>query len=100
MALLEGRASAPTKPQQSPAAPAGGNFVLQIAAYTTQADAQARRTQLHQAGITNAFIEPVNVGGKQQFRLRVGPFPSRESAQAAQARLRALGYDNGFIAAQ
>ncbi|MGH8815191.1 MAG: SPOR domain-containing protein, partial [Achromobacter pestifer] len=25
---------------------------------------------------------------------------SREAAQAAQARLRTLGYDNGFIAAQ
>jgi len=97
LALLEGRkppASAPAKTAS------GGNFVLQIAAYGTQADAQARNTKLHQSGITNAYVEPSNAGGKSQFRLRVGPFPSREAAQAAQARLRALGYDNGFIAAQ
>jgi len=98
LALLEGRsapaASAP-KAQSSK-----GNFVLQIAAYTTAEDAQSRRTKLHQAGVTNAFVEPANIGGKQQYRLRVGPFPSREAAQAAQARLRTLGYDNGFIAAQ
>ena len=50
--------------------------------------------------MTNAFVEQANIGGKQQYRLRVGPFPSREAAQAAQARLRTLGYDNGFIAAQ
>lgn len=99
LALLEGRAGAApaSRPQ---AQPVKGNFVLQIAAYTTQADAQARSDKLHQAGVTNAFVEQTTVSGKQQYRLRVGPFPSRDAAQAAQARLRTLGYDNGFIAAQ
>jgi DedD protein len=104
LALLEGRnvAASPAKPTPDTraAADAKGNFVLQIAAYTTQADAQARRDKLHGAGVTNAFVQEASVGGKQQYRLRVGPFPSREAAQAAQARLRTLGYDNGFIAAQ
>lgn len=100
LALLEGRsAPAAAAPAPKPAA-AKGNFVLQIAAYTTQEDAQSRRSKLHQAGVTNAFVEQASIGGKQQYRLRVGPFPSREAAQAAQARLRTLGYDNGFIAAQ
>ncbi|MFU2002656.1 SPOR domain-containing protein, partial [Bordetella avium] len=101
LALLEGRSPAPAaaaKPAAKPAA--NGNFVLQVASYTTQADAQERRGKLHQAGVTNAFVEAANINGKQQYRLRVGPFPSREAAQAAQARLRTLGYDNGFIAAQ
>ncbi len=100
IAMLEGRnpGTKPTPPTSKP--PAGGGYVLQIAAYTAQADAQGRRDKLHQAGVTNAFVEPVSASGKQQFRLRVGPFPSREAAQAAQARLRTLGYDNGFIAAQ
>ncbi|CAB3887705.1 Cell division protein DedD [Achromobacter anxifer] len=99
LALLEGRpAPAATAPAPKPAAK--GNFVLQIAAYTTSEDAQSRRGKLHQAGVTNAFVEQATVNGKQQYRLRVGPFPSREAAQAAQARLRTLGYDNGFIAAQ
>ncbi len=99
LALLEGRsAPAAAAPTPKPAA-AKGNFVLQIAAYTTSEDAQSRRDKLHQAGVTNAFVEQASIGGKQQYRLRVGPFPSREAAQAAQARLRTLGYDNGFIAA-
>ncbi|WKK15449.1 SPOR domain-containing protein [Achromobacter insolitus] len=97
LALLEGR-PAPATPAPKPAAK--GNFVLQIAAYTTSEDAQSRRSKLHQAGVTNAFVEQATINGKQQYRLRVGPFPSREAAQAAQARLRTLGYDNGFIAAQ
>ncbi len=100
LALLEGRSA----PAAAPAAPkpqaANGNFVLQVAAYTTQTDAQSRRDKLHQAGVTNAFVEQASIGGKLQYRLRVGPFPSRDAAQAAQARLRTLGYDNGFIAAK
>lgn len=98
LALLEGRAAPAAAPAPKPAAK--GNFVLQIAAYTTSEDAQSRRAKLHQAGVTNAFVEQATISGKQQYRLRVGPFPSREAAQAAQARLRTLGYDNGFIAAQ
>ncbi len=101
LALLEGRTPTPAESRPKPAAASNkGNFVLQIAAYTTQGDAQGRRDKLHAAGVTNAFVEPASIGGKQQFRLRVGPFPSRDAAQAAQARLRTLGYDNGFIAAQ
>lgn len=96
LALLEGR-----KPEAAPkpsAAPVkSGNFFLQIAAYTTEQDAAARRNKLVDAGVTNAFVQPATANGKTAWRLRVGPFPTREAAQAAQTRLRALGYDNGFI---
>ncbi|ROT45224.1 SPOR domain-containing protein [Pusillimonas sp. NJUB218] len=97
LALLEGRkpaAAALSTPSQS------GQFVLQIAAYTTEQDAIARRNKLFEAGVTNAFVQSATAGGKPTFRLRVGPFPSREAAQAAQTRLRALGYDNGFISSK
>ncbi|MGB3435142.1 SPOR domain-containing protein, partial [Achromobacter sp.] len=99
LALLEGR-QAPAASAPAPKPAAKGNFVLQIASYTASEDAQSRRSKLHQAGVTNAFVEQATVNGQKQYRLRVGPFPSREAAQAAQARLRTLGYDNGFIAAQ
>jgi DedD protein len=92
IALLEGRT-----PSQPAKAASKGNFTLQIAAYTSDKDAQTRRERLVAAGVTNAYVENAVSGGKTTYRLRVGPFPSREAAQAAQARLRALGYDNGFI---
>jgi DedD protein len=96
IALLEGR-----KPAKSAPAPsARGNFVLQIAAYTADKDAQSRREKLVAAGVTNAYVESGTVNGKPTYRLRVGPFPTRDAAQAAQARLRALGYDNGFISSK
>lgn len=94
LALLEGRQPVPSQAQASSGS---GNVVLQIAAYTTQADAQSRRDQLIAAGVTNAYVENAIANGKTAYRLRVGPFPTREAAEAAQARLRQLGYNNGLI---
>lgn len=90
LAILEGRGNAATSP-------ATGSFVLQVASYSTDADAKARVEKLKSEGVSNAFVEPATVNGKTTFRLRVGPFDSRPAAQAAQARLRTLGYENGFI---
>ncbi len=99
LALLEGRPPPGAGGGQT-AQNDTGSFVLQIAAYTTEQDANARRDKLFEAGVTNAFVERAMSGGKPTYRLRVGPFPSREAAQAAQTRLRALGYDNGFISSK
>lgn len=94
LALLEGRQ--PSQP--APAAkPSTGNVVLQVAAYTTESDAQSRREKLVAAGVTNAYVESAESNGKTAYRLRVGPFPTRDAAEAAQARLRQLGYNNGLI---
>lgn len=94
IALLEGRS--PSSPAPANTADKG-SFILQIAAYTNDKDAEVRRDRLVSAGVTNAYVENAVSGGKTTYRLRVGPFPTRDAAQAAQARLRALGYDNGFI---
>lgn len=92
LAILEGR-----KPAPAPATSTSGAYILQVASYGTDSDAQARVDKLKSQGVSNAYVEPATVNGKQTFRLRVGPFDSRAAAQAAQARLRTLGYDNGFI---
>jgi len=96
LALLAGKS--PARTQGGAAAPAPqGRYYLQVAAYTTEQDAQQRRDSLRQAGVTDAYVERGQSGGRTVYRLRVGPFGSHEAAQAAQARLRALGYQNGLI---
>jgi DedD protein len=95
IALLQGR-----QPPKNTASTQQGNFVLQIAAYTAEKDAIARRAKLLAAGVTDAYIETAVSGGKTTYRLRVGPFQTRDAAQAAQTRLRALGYENGFISSK
>lgn len=99
LALLEGRSS--TAPALAPAsAAASGQFVVQVASYSTQEDARKRRDKLSGEGVSNAFVEQGAIEGKNVYRLRVGPFVSRDAAQAAQTRLRTLGYSNGFITTQ
>ncbi len=93
LALLEGR----SPPKSTAPKPSSGSFILQVAAYTTESDAQARREKLAAAGVTNAYVENAVANGKTAYRLRVGPFPTRDAAEAAQARLRQLGYNNGLI---
>ncbi|WP_323011239.1 SPOR domain-containing protein [Castellaniella sp.] len=95
LALLAGKA--PNTPRSTGSSAAQGRYYLQVAAYTTEQDAQARRNSLSQAGVTDAYVEPGQSGGRTVYRLRVGPFGSHEAAQAAQTRLRALGYQNGLI---
>lgn len=95
LALLAGKAPSPARAESRPAA--GGRYYLQVAAYTTEQDAQARRDSLRQAGVTDAYVERGQSNGRTVYRLRVGPFGSHEAAQAAQTRLRALGYQNGLI---
>lgn len=95
LALLAGKT--PTPNSQSTPAKAQGSFILQVAAYTTEQDARQRRDSLVEAGVTNAYVERGQSGDKTVYRLRVGPFPTHEAAQAAQTRLRALGYQNGLI---
>ncbi|CAM5197252.1 DedD protein OS=Castellaniella defragrans OX=75697 GN=HNR28_002379 PE=4 SV=1 [Castellaniella denitrificans] len=96
LALLAGKAPPAARSEARPAA-GGGRYYLQVAAYTTEQDAQARRDSLRQAGVTDAYVERGQSNGRTVYRLRVGPFGSHEAAQAAQARLRALGYQNGLI---
>lgn len=95
LAILEGREPAPA--EKSKPKVTSGDYSLQIASYGSSDDAQSRRSKLAAEGVSNVYVQNSVVNGKQIYRLRVGPFKSREAAQAAQTRLRSLGYDNGFI---
>ncbi len=108
LALLEGRPARPAGTAPAPAQsatprppPAAGNFVVQAMSLDSADDAQRQRGKLLASGVSNAFVDgPVNVNGNPKYRVRIGPFPSREAAQAAQTRLRTLGYSGAFIASQ
>lgn len=97
LALLAGKSPSSARSAAPAAAPQAGRYFLQVAAYTTEQDAQRRRDSLRQSGVTDAYVEQGQSGGRTVYRLRVGPFSSHEAAQAAQTRLRALGYQNGLI---
>jgi DedD protein len=78
--------------KQSDAAPAASGYVVQVAAFTDRYGAQAQARKLKHAGFP-AYVESVPNGTSQLQRVRVGPYPSRDAADAARAKLKAAGYD-------
>ncbi|HTT13424.1 MAG TPA: SPOR domain-containing protein [Burkholderiaceae bacterium] len=65
-------------------------IVLQAAALSTDAAAQDLSERLRKAGFA-PFTEKVDTADGVRFRVRVGPYATRDEAQRAQARLRAIG---------
>ena len=66
--------------------------------HSTMDAARSHRERLSGSGVSNAYVQSATANGRQTYRVRVGPFTSREAAQAAQTRLRGLG-EGGFISA-
>ena len=83
----------PAMPQQKPApvaaAPRTGGYVVQVGAFSSQARATALAKQL------GARVEP----GGGLWRVRLGPYPSRQAAQAGMRAAAAKGFENSRIMA-
>ncbi|MGB0843348.1 MAG: septal ring lytic transglycosylase RlpA family protein [Alphaproteobacteria bacterium] len=64
----------------STAAGAASGFYVQAGSYSSRENAEQVRNKLTSVG--NVVIFPVMVAGSQRFRVRVGPFSTRQQAQA------------------
>jgi DedD protein len=80
-----------------PAKGAPGAYSVQLAAFTDDKGANALAAKLKKAGHPS-YIEPYETSRGRVWRVRVGPYPSREAADAARAKLKAEGF-NGILAA-
>jgi DedD protein len=79
------------------AAKAEGAFAVQLAAFSDDKGANALAGKLKRAGYT-AYTEPLKTSKGTLWRVRVGPYPSREAANAARDKLKSEG-QNGIVAA-
>jgi DedD protein len=66
--------------------PAGNGFVVQVAAVTNRAEADAIAKRLVGKGYPT-FVTTPGVGGPKMFRVRVGKYPSRRDAESIAAKL-------------
>jgi cell division protein FtsN len=80
-------AAAPAAPA-APARPAPGQttFTVQVAAYKAKEPADALRTKLTAAGY-EAYVVQVDTPGSARYRVRIGSFAARESAQQVADRI-------------
>jgi len=90
--------SAPAKSaSSSPAAPKGdGAYAVQLAAFSDDKGANALAGRLKRAGYT-AYTEPVKSTKGTLYRVRVGPYASKDAATAAREKLKGEGQD-GIVA--
>ncbi|MFC3532192.1 SPOR domain-containing protein [Vogesella facilis] len=102
MAILEGRddGKPAAKPASETAKPSadGKRFSVQLAALSDPAKVDALKSKLTAAGV-NARFSKVQTSKGEVTRVRVGPFPSREEADASLRRLAKAGV-TGIVVAQ
>jgi DedD protein len=70
-------------------------YLLQVAAVNSKAKADDLKSRLKESGI-KAYSEKVSTKDGDRFRVRVGPFASREEAEKMQARVKKIGL-NGSV---
>ena len=87
----EGAATATAARTPDKPADAGkGRFVIQVAAVSSHAKAEDLQNRLKKAGI-KSYSQKVSTKDGERYRIRVGPFASREEADRMRGRLAMLG---------
>lgn len=84
-----GTATLNTAPPAPPKA--GGEFVVQVGAYVDKAVATELAAKVGEQGYP-VYLEPVTTKSGRVQRVRVGPFPTREAADAAAGKLAMAGF--------
>lgn len=79
----------PARPRSTPAEPrtGAGQLVIQVFSTADVDQAESVKGRLVKGG-HNAYLSPVQVGGRTMYRVRIGPFDSRDQAQKVAEQVR------------
>lgn len=72
-------------------------FALQVGAFANAGSARAQADQVRKAGV-RTYTETVQTTQGARTRVRVGPFPTREAAEQARAKLQLAGIASTVVA--
>jgi cell division protein FtsN len=92
-------AGGPVDETRAYAPPAVGGYFVQVGAFSDPANAQRVRDAVAAAGPVVMDVR-TTASGAELFRVRVGPWNSREEADAARQTLSSIGYGDSVIAAR
>ena len=70
--------------------------MVQVGAYSDQANAHSVQAAVSAAG--PASVDTRTSGARELYRVRLGPFATREEADAARRTLGGLGYGDAVVA--
>jgi cell division protein FtsN len=87
----------------SPAAPADASdpfdYVVQVGAYRTSADADAQKAKLALLGL-DAKVSERDQAGRVVYRVRLGPFSDKNAAERIRTQLENNGIENTLVRVQ
>ena len=99
-AASEPSAAGPAEPETGPPAPRAvetpGMYVLQLGAFTRQAQAESLKARLALVGM-NARIQPTRLDRQTYYRVRIGPTTDLEQLNADRARLQEHRFTSDLI---
>jgi len=87
--LLDGSAPA--------ASAAASRFVVQAGAYTDAATLHEARQKVEKLGL-KTYTQVIETDAGKRTRVRIGPFATRQEAEAAAARIKAAGLPAALLA--
>lgn len=89
--------SAPRADTSRPAAVTPrGSFVVQLGSFGSRENADRLVRDMNAKGF-HAFMAPITSGGRELYRVRVGPAPSREAAEALATQLKKIGESGSIV---
>ena len=75
----------------------GGHYIVQVASFRNVKDADGLKAQLTLLGFEPVVQGVVISGDEKRYRVRLGPYPDRDSLEAARVRLKANGHDKPLV---
>jgi DedD protein len=78
------------------AAPKLEGFAVQVGAFRDESKLKSARDKLAASGVVH-YTERLESPGGPLTRLRAGPFPTREAAETAQAKLKRSGLEGKVV---
>lgn len=81
----------------APVGAAGSGFYVQVGAFSTAENAERRRGDVRSYG--NSEISQASAGGRDVYRVRLGPYTTTEAAGIVADRLKRSGYGDARVVA-
>ena len=94
--LAKGTNSSKHSPEDGNSTVTSGIFVVQLGAFSDLAKAKQQLRNLVSNGIEKSYMETLKKKGKKIWRVRIGPFSTREVAEKKLKKLREFGL-NGVV---
>jgi DedD protein len=90
------RAETP-RPATTPAVGKQGAFAVQLGSFVSRDNAERLVRQMTAKGFNAFLAPPITTGGRELWRVRVGPTRDRASAEALAAQLRRIGQGGSIV---